>query len=66
MKVEILVKDIRKEKNISLKKLSNKSGVSTTHINDIENNNKSPSLYVMIRLAKALEVEITKLYKVKW
>lgn len=66
MKVEILVKDIRQEKNISLKKLSNKSGVSTTHINDIENNIKSPSLYVMVRLAKALNVDITKLYKVKW
>ncbi len=56
MKVEILVKDIRRERNISLKKLSNKSGISTTHINDIENNIKSPSLYVMVRLAKALEV----------
>lgn len=66
MKVEILVKDIRREKNISLKKLSNKSGVSTTHINDIENNIKSPSLYIMIRLAKALNVDITRLYKVKW
>ncbi len=66
MKVEILVKDIRRERNISLKKLSNKSGISTTHINDIENNIKSPSLYVMIRLAKALNVDITKLYKVKW
>lgn len=66
MKVEILVKNIRQEKNISLAKLSKRSGVSTTHINDIENNNKSPSLYVMIRLAKALEVEITKLYRAKW
>ncbi len=56
MKVEILVKDIRRDKNISLEKLSKKSGVSTTHINDIENNIKSPSLYVMVRLAKALEV----------
>lgn len=66
MKVEILVKDIRREKNISLKKLSNKSRVSTNHINDIENNIKSPSLHIMIRLAKALNVDITKLYKVKW
>ncbi len=66
MKVEILLKEIRQERNINLKKLSKKSGVSTTHINDIENNIKSPSLYVMIRLAKALEVDITKLYKVKW
>ena len=66
MKVEILVKNIRQEKHISLEKLSNKSGISTTHINDIENNIKSPSLYVMVRLAKALNVDITKLYKVKW
>lgn len=66
MKVEILVKEVRQERNINLKRLSKKSGVSTTHINDIENNIKSPSLYVMIRLAKALEVDITNLYKVKW
>jgi len=66
MKVEILLKEIRQERNINLKKLSKKSGVSTTQINDIENNIKSPSLYVMIRLARALEVDITKLYKVKW
>lgn len=66
MKVEILVKNIRQEKHISLEKLSKKSGISTTHINDIENNIKSPSLYVMVRLAKALNVDITKLYKVKW
>ncbi len=66
MNIEILVKEIRQEKHISLEKLSNRSGVSTTHINDIENNIKSPSLYVMVRLAKALEVGITELYKVIW
>ena len=66
MHVEILVKEVRERGNVSLKKLSDKSGISTTHINDIENNIKSPSLLVMIRLAKALDVEITELYKVKW
>ena len=66
MHVEILVKDVRERNNVSLQKLSDKSGISTTHINDIENNIKSPSLLVMIRLAKALDVEITELYKVKW
>ena len=66
MHVEILVKDVREKGNVSLQKLSDKSGISTTHINDIENNIKSPSLLVMIRLAKALDVEITELYKVKW
>jgi len=66
MHIEILLKQVRNEKNITLNKLSEKSGVSTTHINDIENNIKSPSLFVMVRLSKALDVEITELYKVKW
>ena len=66
MHIEILLKKVRNEKNITLNKLSEKSGVSTTHINDIENNLKEPSLSMMIRLAKALDVEISELYKVKW
>ena len=66
MHVEILIKDVRQKEKVSLRKLSEKSGISRTHINDIENNIKSPSLLVMIRLAKALDVEITELYRVKW
>ncbi len=66
MHVEILLKQVRQKKQVTLNKLSEKSGISKTHINDIENNIKSPSLLVAIRLAKALDVEITELYKVKW
>lgn len=66
MYVEILLKQVRQKKNVTLNKLSEKSGISTTHINDIENNIKGPSLVVMIQLAKALDVDITELYKVKW
>lgn len=66
MHIEILLKQVRKKKKVTLKKLSDKSGVSTTHINDVENNLKSPSLLVMIQLARALDVEITELYKVRW
>ncbi len=66
MRVEILVKQVRQAKNMSLVKLSEKSGISTTHINDIENNIKNPSLVVMIQLAKALNVDITELYRVRW
>lgn len=66
MHIEILLKQVRKNKNITLNKLSDKSGISTTHINDIENSIKSPSLFVMVRLSKALDVEITELYRVKW
>ncbi len=66
MHMEILLKQVRQNKNVTLNRLSEKSGISTTHINDIENNIKSPSLFIMARLAKALDVEITELYKIKW
>jgi len=66
MHIEILVKEVRETKNIPLNRLSYKSGVSVSHINDIENNLKMPSLLVMVKLAKALGVEITELYKVIW
>ena len=51
---------------MTLKKISERSGVSTSHISDIENNFKMPSLIVMVKLAKALDVEVTELYKVIW
>lgn len=59
MHMEILLKQVRQNKSVTLNRLSEKSGISTTHINDIENNIKSPSLFIMARLAKALDVEIT-------
>lgn len=66
MHIEILLKQIRQEKGMTLKKLSERSGVSTSHISDIENNFKMPSLIVVVKLAKALDVGVTDLYKVIW
>lgn len=66
MKIILLIKQIRKERKISLKQLSKKSGVSKTHINDIENGYKQPSLEIVIKLSKALNVPIQSLYKVQW
>ena len=66
MHIEILIKEEREKKGMTLSKLSKKSGVSAAHLIDIEKNFKSPSLLVMVKIAKALDVEITKLYKVQW
>lgn len=66
MRVEILLKEKRKERNLTLAQLSDKTGISTTHINDIENNIKEPSISMMIRIAKALDLSIEDLYRVKW
>ena len=41
------------------------TNVSTSHINDIENNKKEPSLSIAVMLAKALKVDITEIYRVK-
>lgn len=66
MHIEILVKDIRQQKGMTIAGLARKSGVSAAHLSDIEKNFKSPSLLVMVRIARALNVEITELYRVKW
>ncbi len=66
MRVKILLKEKRKERHLTLAQLSDKTGISTTHINDIENNIKEPSISMMIRIAKALDVNVEELYKVKW
>lgn len=62
----MLIKEVRQEENMTISALSRRSGVSAAHLSDIEKNFKTPSLLVMVRVAKALNVDITKLYKVKW
>ena len=66
MRIEILVKELRKNNNFTLEQLAEKTGVSKTHINDIENGLKEPGLSVLVRLAKALDVQVTELYRVIW
>lgn len=66
MKIKIKIKEIRKNRNITLKELSKKSGISTTHINDIENNLKSPGLFSMIVISQALKVDINDLFDIEF
>ena len=62
MRIEILVKELRKNNNLTLEQLAERTGVSKSHINDIENGLKEPGLSVLVRLAKALDVQVTELY----
>lgn len=66
MHIEMLIKEEREKQGMTLSRLSKKSGVSAAHLSDIEKNFKSPSLLVMVKIAKALDVDITNLYKVQW
>lgn len=66
MRIEILIKPIRISKNITLAQLSRMTGISDTHINDVENNLKEPGISILVRIAYALKVDITDLYKIHW
>lgn len=66
MRIEILIKEVRQERKITLQELSKKSGISKSHINYIEKQLKQPTLIVMIQISKALNIDLKKLYKVYW
>lgn len=64
MKIEILVKKVRLEKNMTLETLAKLSGISKGHISKIERQERDPKLSTLIQIALALKVDIDKLYKV--
>ena len=43
--------------------LSQKSGISESYISELENNLKMPTILTLCKLAEALEVDISELYK---
>ena len=64
MHVEILLKEVREKKNISLEQLSKITGISTSHLNYIERGVREPTISMLCRIAKALKVDIKELYRV--
>lgn len=64
MRIEILLKEVRKKKGYSLEKLSKLTGISSSHLNYIENNSKEPTISVLVRISLALNVKIEELYRV--
>lgn len=54
--------ECRMAKNLTLKQLEARSGISKTSINDIENGKISPSLYQLECIARGLNVKITDLF----
>lgn len=64
MRVYILLRDVRKSKEISLEQLSTMTGISKSHLSYIEREEKEPTISMMVRIAMALKVDIKELYKV--
>lgn len=66
LKIKMLIKELRKERNMSLDELSKKTNISKSHLNYIERNEKEPTISMLIKISNSLNVEITELYKVEW
>ena len=66
MKIEILIRKVRQEKNITLDMLSKTSGISKGHLSKIERQEKEPKISTLIQIALALNVDIKELYKIKF
>ncbi len=56
------LRTIRKSKNISVYKLSQQSGISETHIRDLERGDRNPSFDTLSRLAKPLGLSLSELF----
>jgi len=63
MRIEILIRKVREEKNISIRRLSAMTGMSQGHISRIENGETMPTVLSIERIAIALRVDSKELYK---
>ena len=53
----------RRKKNLNTEKLAYENGISKGYLSDIENGKKLPSIKMLERIADALEVDISVLFK---
>ena len=63
MRCENHIKNKRKGRGYTLARLEKLSGVSDSHISQLERGQEQPSLEVAYRLSKALECEILELFE---
>lgn len=62
-KISSKIKEIRKNKSITIQELANKAGVSKGLISQIENNRTIPSLPVLINIISSLEIDMNKFFE---
>lgn len=65
MHIKILLEEIRKRRKISLEELAYITGISKTHLYYIEKQQREPTLSIIIRIAKALNIDEKELYEVE-
>lgn len=63
LRISNRLKEIRKEKRITIQELADRAGVSKGLISQIENNRTIPSLPVLMNLVQSLNLDLTEFFK---
>lgn len=66
MRVEILVRQKREEKEYTIDKLAKLAGMSKGHLSRIERGETEPTISTLSRIAIALKVKVEELYKIHY
>ena len=65
MRVIILLREVRQSKDMTLDELAKITNMSKGHLSRIERQETQPTILTLARLALALHVDISELYKVE-
>lgn len=66
MRVEILIRQKREEKEYTIDKLAKLAGMSKGHLSRIERGETEPTISTLSRIAIALKVKVEELYKIHY
>lgn len=64
--MELIIYQFRTKQKLSLKQLSEKTGISKSALNNYENGIRYPNMKQMEQIAKALNIRIEDLYLSDW
>lgn len=63
LRISNRLRELRKEKNITLQELADQAGVSKGLLSQIENSRTIPSLLVLLNLIKELKIDLNEFFK---
>lgn len=66
MRVLNRIKEIRFERELSLRELERCSGVNYTTISKVENGYESPTQITMIAIARGLDMAVNEVFNLDW
>ncbi|WP_183574631.1 helix-turn-helix domain-containing protein [Mucilaginibacter sp. X5P1] len=63
LEISTRIKEIRRDRNITVQELADRVSVSKGLISQIENNRTVPSLLVLVNIIRALEIDLNQFFK---